>query len=473
MKRIPKKLLIIAGAVVVVVLIVVGNLTGRREKTVNVQMGEVKRGDITATVRAPGTVRPEKEVQVSSSVPGQIVRLLVREGDTVEQGQLLMQLDKTEYQAQVQQGRASLESAKASLNLAQAALEQSESIYKRKKALHERGLASPEELEAAATEWSLRTAEVESARQRVAETTAALNIYEDALRKTTFVATQSGVVSRLNVEEGENVVVGTMNVPGTVIMTVADLAHMQVECGVDETDIVQVERGQRAEIFVDAFPDTSFEATVVEVGSSGWSSSATGEASATDFTVKLALPPGVKNLKPGMTADAEIETATHRNVITVPIQAIAVRDRKTVDKWATKRAEEGGKSSGKKTKAVEAKQSAGKAGGGSAAADTEAAGTSSGGNADTSSAVRTAEEDAEVDVTGVFVVRDGKATFVPVVTGIMSETDVEVLSGLSEKDEVVTGPFKVLRDLKDGQAVKGEKKKEKKGEKEGGDGRTD
>jgi len=470
MKRIPKKFFIIAGVVVVVVLMVVGNLTRGKEKTASVQMEEVKRGDITATVRAPGTVRPEKEVQVSSSVPGQIVRLLVREGDRVEQGQLLMQLDKTEYLAQVQQGRASLESAKASLSLTQASLQQSTAIHERKKALHERGLASPEELEAARTQWSLNTAEVESARQRVAEASAALNIAEDALRKTTFVASQAGVVSALNVEEGENVVVGTMNVPGTVIMTVADLAHMQVECGVDETDIVQVEKGQKAKIFVDAFPDTSFEATVVEVGSSGWSSSATGEASATDFTVKLALPPGVENLKPGMTADAEIETAIHSNVFTVPIQAIAARDKKTVDKWASKRAEESKKSSGRKTKAAKAKDPAGKkAGKGSSGA--QAAGGSGAGVADTAAAGKTPEK--EEDVTGVFVFQDGEAVFVPVRTGIMSETDVEVLSGLTEKSRVVTGPFKVLRDLKDGQAVKEEKKEKKKGEKEGSDGRAD
>jgi HlyD family secretion protein len=469
MKRVPKKFFIIAGVAVVVILIVVGNLTKGREKAASVQLGTVEKGGITATVRAPGTVRPEKEVQVSSSVPGQIVKLLVREGDRVEQGQLLMQLDKTEYLAQVQQGRASLESAKASLSLAEASLQQSTSIHERKKALHERGLASPEELEAARTQWSLNTAEAESARQRVAEAAAILNIAEDALRKTTFVAAQSGVVSELNVEEGENVVVGTMNVPGTVIMTVADLAHMQVECGVDETDIVRVEKGHNAKIFVDAFPDTSFEATVVEVGSSGRSSSLTGETSATDFTVKLALAPGIENLKPGMTADAEIATATHTNVLKVPIQAVAVRDRKTVDRWESRRAEEEKKTPGKTGKAAGKKSETPKKTG-KGAGSNPGAGASGAGRPDTSSAGTDKKDDE--DVTGVFVVKDGKARFVPVRTGIMSETDVEILSGIAEKDRVVTGPFKVLRDLKDGQAVK-EEKKEKKGDKEGADGRTD
>jgi len=471
MKRVPKKFFIIAGVIVVVILIVVGNLAKRKEKTVGVQMGTVVRAAITATVRAPGTVRPEKEVKVSSSVPGQIVRLLVHEGDRVEQGQLLMQLDKTEYQAQVQQGRASLESAKASLSLSQASLLQSTAIYERRKALHEKGLASPEELEAAGTQWSLNTAEVESAKQRVAEAVAALNIAEDALRKTTFVAAQAGVVAELSVEEGENVVVGTMNVPGTVIMTVADLAHMQVECGVDETDIVQVRNGQKAKIFVDAFPDTSFEATVVEVASSGESSSLTGETSATDFTVKLALAPDIENLKPGMTADAEIETATHADVVTVPIQAVAVRDRKTVDKWTAKRAEADSKTPGKGKKAAEVKHPAAKKAGKSSGGVKPAAGTPESGRPDTSSAGR--DQKGDEDVTGVFVVKDGKAVFVPVRTGIMSETDVEILSGVSEKSRVVTGPFKVLRDLKDGQAVKEEKKENKKGEKEGSNGRAD
>jgi len=471
MKRVPKRFLIIAGVIIVVVLIVVGNLSKRKEKTVSVQLAAVARGSITSTVRAPGTVRPEKEVKVSSTVPGQIVRLLVREGDRIEQGQLLMQLDKTEYQAAVNQGRASMESAKASLMLSQASLEQSTAVYDRKKALHEKGLASPEELEAAKTQWSLNTAEVESARQRVAEAKATLDIAEDNLRKTTFVATQAGVVAALNVEEGENVVVGTMNVPGTVIMSLADLAHMQVECGVDETDIVQVRNGQKAKILVDAFPDTSFQATVVEVGSSGESSSLTGEASATDFTVKLALSPGIENLKPGMTADAEIETATHTNVLTVPIQAVAVRDKKTVDNWAAKRAEAEKKAEGKGKKVAVEKHPTEKKAGQSTAGAKSRAGSPPPGAPDTSAAKKDQKESE--DVTGVFVVKDGKATFVPVRTGIMSETDVEIVSGLGEKSKVVTGPFKVLRDLKDGQVVKEEKKEKKKGEKEGSDGRAD
>jgi HlyD family secretion protein len=364
-----------------------------------------------------------------------------------------------------------LEGAKASLSLAQASLDQSTSIYERRKALHERDLASPEEMEAARTQWSLNKAEVESARQRVAEASATVNIAEDALRKTTFVATQSGVVSELNVEEGEHVVLGTMNVPGTVLMTVADLEHMQVECGVDETDIVKVENGQKARIFVDAFPDTSFEATVVEVGSSGRSSSLTGEASGTDFKVKLALAPGIGNLKPGMTADAEIETATHANVLTVPIQAVAVREKKTVDKWMTKRAEAGNKASGKGKKSAGTKKPS-RAKAGKSSGDTLSATGAPGPERPDTSSVGKGKKDDE-DITGVFVVENGKAKFVSVRTGIMSETDVEILSGLSEKDRVVTGPFKVLRDLKDGQAVKEEKKEKKKGEKEEGAERSD
>jgi HlyD family secretion protein len=292
----------------------------------------------------------------------------------------------------------------------------------------------------------------------VAEATAALNIAEEDLRKTTFLAPQSGVVSQLNVEEGEHVVLGTMNVPGTVLLTVADLAHMQVECDVDETDVVRVANGQEAKVFVDAFPDTVFEATVVEVGSSGRSSSLTGESSATDFTVKLALAPGVENLKPGMTADAEIETATHAGVMTVPIQAVAVREKKVVDKWMSKREETETKSFGKGASAGERK----KARSGDTLSVSKGAASTRAEGPDTSSMGKAKKEDEEV--TGVFVVVNGKTKFVPVRTGIMSETEVEILSGLSDKDSVVTGPFKVLRDLKDDQPVKEEKKEKKKGE---------
>lgn len=488
-----KKILLIAGAVVIVVLIVVGNVRRGSEKAVKVQVGKVTMGDITSMVRAPGKIRPEKEVQISSSVPGQIVQLAVREGDRVQQGQLLLQLDKTEYLAQVKQRRAMLESARASLRLAEAAFDQDDSIYQRKKALYDKKLASSEELEAARTRMTLSKAEVDAARQRVDEYLAVLNIAEDDLAKTTFLAPQSGVVSELNVEEGENVVLGTMNVPGTVIMTVADLAHMQVECDVDETDIVKIRKGQKARVFVDAFPDTVFEASVVEMGSSGRSSSVGGEVAATDFKVKLALKPGIDNLKPGMTADGEIETATHRNILTVPIQAVAVRDKKTVDKWMKKREEEAEKAKpAKKKQAKDKKDSEQKPADEEKPGADETAGLqeveeqqaatppSDTASAETvgdsaaaqdsvdSEAVRPRGKAEDEEVTGVFVVEDEKARFVPVTTGIMSETDVEILSGVSESDVVVTGPFRVLRDLRDGQPVK-EEKKGKKGEEEEGE----
>jgi HlyD family secretion protein len=447
MKLRRKTIFIVAAVVLVILLIVVGNLRRSSEKALAVQISKVTKGAITSTVRAPGKIRPETKVEISASLPGQIVELPVREGEWVEKGQLLLQLDKAEYVAQVEQRKAALANAKASLSLSQASFEQAKSVYERKKALSEKNLASPEELESARTQFDVQGAQVEAASQTVAEATASLKITQDDLKKTTFVAPQAGVVSQLNVEKGEIVVVGTMNVPGTVIMTVADLAHMQVECDVDETDVVSIQKGQRAKIYVDAFPDTVLEATVVEIGSSGKKISSVAEASATDFEVKLRLEPGTVGLKPDMTADAEITTATHTNALTLPIQAIVVRDKKIVETWMSKRSSEpkkGGKGgveekgkAKKKTEMVEKADSIGVSGKGKAASK---------------------------EVTGIFVVQGEKAKFVPVETGIMSETDVEILKGISQGDRVVTGPFRVLRDLKDGQKVR-EEKKEKEGEK--------
>jgi len=522
MTRKRKRILIIAGIALVAVLIIVGNVGRSSEKGVEVKTSEVSVGSITSTVRAPGKIRPEKEVQISASVPGEIVHLAVREGDRVEKGRLLLQLDKAEYSAQVEQRRATLNSARAGHRLAAASLEQMKSIYQRKQALFERKLASLEELEAARTQLDVQEAELEAASQRIAEAGAALNMAEDNLRKTTFLAPQSGVVSELNVEEGEIVVVGTMNVPGTVIMTVADLAHMQVECDVDETDVVSVKEGQKANIFVDAFPDTVFEATVTEIGSSGKRSASATEGSATDFEVKLKLRPGIERLKPGMTADAEIETATHIDALKVPIQAIVVREKKTLEKWMSKREEKEKKEKkGKRTKKhEEEKVEEGKAedvalgekqdiepvteiepgseqeqatetelrpeseqgremeaeaepepeveresGEEKEAPEPQEEAVSAG--ADSAEA---SEEEVGEEITGVFVVDGDNAKFVPVKTGIMSETDIEILEGLSKEDRVITGPFRVLRELKDGQRIKEEKKeKEKKEEGEESD----
>ncbi|UCF78131.1 MAG: efflux RND transporter periplasmic adaptor subunit [Candidatus Eiseniibacteriota bacterium] len=470
MSRKRKIILIVGGVAAVVLLIVLGNMGRSSDKGLKIQAADVSVGSITSTVRAPGSIRPEKEVQISASVPAEIVNLAVKEGDPVEQGQLLLQLDKSEYLAQVEQRRATLRTAEASHRLAVASLKQIRSVYERKKALSERGLASDEELEAARTQYDVQEAEVEAAAERIAEARAALNIAEDNLSKTTFVAPQSGVVSELNVEEGEIVVVGTMNVPGTVIMTVADLAHMQVECAVDETDVVSVRKGQKAKIFVDAFPDTVFEATVVEIGSSGKRASAGAEGTATDFEVKLTLEPGIENLKPGMTADAEIETATHTDALKVPIQAIVVREKKTVEKWISERDKD--KKLGKKRDGTKQK-TAGEEPDSAADETTDVeAGAGEKPEAEAADSVSTAEEEKVEEITGIFTVEEEKAKFVPVKTGIMSETEVEILEGLSEEDRVVTGPFRVLRDLKDGQRIR-EEKKEKKGEGEGRDEESD
>jgi len=408
------------GGVVVVALIVANVVRSTRGKVEPVQLAKVRVEDVTSRVKAPGKIEPKTQVKVSADVPGKIVRLAVEEGERVRRGQLLLQLDDTQYRATWNQARATLASSRARLADARSSLKVAEDNYERQRALFERRLLSQ-------AEWDRATATVESARstaaaaqEDVARAEAALTGATDNLSKCRFVSPFDGVVSALNVEEGEIVMIGTMNNPGTQILVVSDLSRMLVRADVDEADIVDIGMGQKAKITVDALPDTSFTGTVIEIGSTAKRTLTGGSEGQTNFEVQVVFDHTVPDVRPGMTADVEIDTGTHPKVRAVPIQAVVVRTDR----------------------------------------DLERANRKPGQRRARRSDANAAEEDTvgrqEKEITGLFVVKNDVATFVPVKTGLASETMIEVTGEVNEGDQVVSGPYKALRELKPGAKVKRE-----------------
>lgn len=387
----------------------------------------MKRGSVASTVRAPGRVQPVTQVKLSANVPGEVVRLAVKEGDVVRKGQFLLQLDDTQVRSRVREAEAALEAARSNLRLAEASFAQSDAALKRKEALFERKLVSPEELETARTLRNADRARVDANREDVQRAAATLAGARDNLRKTSFFAPIPGTVTQLAIERGEIVVTGTMNNPGTVILTIADLSAMKVETDVDETDVSSVALGQPATVKVDAFPDLSLKGAVAEIANSPKIADAGTQEQQTNFEVDIAIENPPPALRPGMTADVEIRTAAKDGVLTVPIQAVVVRTREELKPPA--RGRRGGKGTANAA-AVAPADTAGK---------------------------------PTDEVKGVFVVVDGMTQFRSVRTGVTSDTDMEVAGNLKPGEKVVTGPFRILRTLKPGAKVKIEEPKRPRG----------
>src|SRR2546422_2358597 len=432
MKQGLKRGFLIGGGALRLVAIVVANVAKGQGGRQPVQVDTATQGDLSSTVRAPAKVQPELLVKLSANVPGEVVRLAVQEGDPVRKGQFLLQLDAAQYEAQLRQRQAALDAAKSSLRLSEVALERSESLLKRKESLFERKLVSPEEIEIARTERNTDKARVDVNHEEVARASGAVQSAQEYLKKTVFHSPIDGTVTQLNVERGEIVMVGTMNNPGTVVLSVADLRRMKVEADVDETDVASVRLGQTATVKVDALPDTTLTGRVVEIANSPKVSELGTQEQQTNFVVDVMIDHPPPTLRPGMTADVEIKTGTRSNVLHVPIQAVVVRTAEELEKAKTRKPGRAGK-------------------GGSATA------------AEGPAPAGAVEKDEEVQ--GVFVMVDGVAQFRKVRTGIASDTDIEVWGDLKPKEKVITGPNKVLRLLKPGSKVKIEEAKGKKGEK--------
>lgn len=401
-----------------VALIILLNLMSSGEKATKVQTDKVKKSDLTAFVTANGKIEPKTKVKISAYVPAKITGLPVKEGDKVRRGQLLVQLDPLNYQASMDQVQASLQSSQARLNLAKANLEQAELVFNRQKQLFEKNLTSQEQFDAAKTQFNVSHAEYDVALHLVAQNKAALEQAKDNLTKTTITTPINGVVTDLNAEVGEIVMVGTMNNPGTVIMTVSDLSEIEAEIEVDETDIANVKIGQEAKFRIDAFPDTTFKGKVTEIGNTGKVEGLGTQNQVTSFKVKVQLVDNVPTVRPGMSCSVDIITNTRSGVLNLPIQAVVLREPKKEkpDKKDPK--------------------------------------DKSGAIASTPAASGSGDKDKKKEIEGVFVVKGGRAVFVPVQTGIADQQNIEIISGIQDKDEVITGSYRILRTLKDGEKIK-------------------
>lgn len=440
-----RKIVLGAGIGVVVLAVVGMNLRGRREKPVEVETAKVTRGPVIEKVFASGKIQPDVQVKITPNVSGRIDQLAVKEGQWVEKGQFLAQLDRTRYEAAVEQGRAAVSASEAQARLAQAQLEKAERDLERIRGIEAKGLTSAEAVDAATTEVKVARSSLEARLQDVAQARAMLRQGEDDLSKTRITSPMSGIVSQLNSEAGE-VVLGTSQFEGTHIMTIADLGRMEVEVEVDENDIVNLALGDTADIEVDAMPDTTFKGTVSEIANTAVTRGRGTQEEITHFAVKIAFLDAVQSLRPGMSANVDIMTDRRESVVQIPIAAVTMREP----------AEPGGK-------------------GGKSGRDKEA----EGGHAVAVAAEGDAGEEPSAGggsgkpkmIEVVFVVKDGKVEQRAVETGISGETNMEIVGGIEDGEEIVVGNYRVLsRDLKDGAAVKKAKAGKKGGGKRGGDG---
>jgi HlyD family secretion protein len=406
----------VAGGVLLVA-VAIGGLTAMKgkNKAVEVRTEQVQPRDLVASVTASGQVRPQTKVDLSSDITGKIVRLAVKEGQMVTRGQFLLQIDPQQQEAAVQRVEAALASSRAQMAQAQANLLQAQKSYERTAAIKKSNpqLISDENLEQLRTTVDVNRALYEAARHSVDQSTAGVRDARSSLGKTTIYAPMSGRVTRLNVENGETAIMGTLNKDAATLLTIADMAVLETKVKVDETDVARISVGDSAVIQIDAFPDTTFIGRVTKISNSAVKAAATGQQNtdqAVDYEVTIQLVNTPSETRPDFSATAKIITDTRRNALSIPIIALTVRENEALVKEDT--AVGLGKPKPKK-------------------------------------------EVGKKDVEGVFVVgADNKVTFRPVKVGIAGEKHFEVLSGLKKGDKIVAGTYQAIRELKDGALIR-------------------
>lgn len=414
-KKSKKKLFIISGIVLVLaILILLVVLGSKKEPVFTVQTEKATRRTITQSVTATGKIQPEVQVVITPEVSGEIILLPVKEGMKVKKGDLLMRIKPDIYIAIRDQAQAGLTSAKANLN-------RSESEWKRVNELFKKGLVSESELEVAKTSYEVAQAQFSQAQ-------ATLNRATEDLHKTTIYAPMNGTVSALNVELGERVL-GTSQFQGTNVMTIADLSKMEARVDVSENDVITISIGDTARIEVDALKDRKLNGVVYEIANSAKTKGLGTQEEVTNFEVKIRILDKDVVLRPGMSMTATIETETKKDVIAVPIQSVTTR---SLEKMKNKKDDESDKES--EDMAMN----------------------------DTRIKQKT-EKPKEV----VFVHENGVAKIVEVKRGIADDSYVEIISGLEEGKEIVSGSYKAIsRELEDGSKIKVENKKPMRSEKE-------
>jgi HlyD family secretion protein len=449
-----KKIIIGAVVVVIAVAVVAANLWFKRDTSPSVNVETVQKRDLTALVTASGTIQAKRFVNMSAVQMGRVTRLAVEEGDRVKAGQFLLQIDPNTLRGTVERGqaavagaRSSLQQARVNVETARANLKLAEEQARRQRDLWKEGLTTKEaldraesELQVRRTELEARAADVATGEQMIRQEQAQLDTSRYNLQQVTLVAPFDGTVTRRNIEEGENVVVGTMNNPGTQLLTIADLSVIEAELEVDETEIPSIKLGQPSKITIDAMPDQTFKGKVTEIGNSPiqQAQQAAAGQSATNFKVVVTLDQAPQNVRPGFTCSAEITTATRDDAVAVPIQAMAVRDLVFDQKGNIVRQPRDDKKRRRRPSG---------SGGGVSAAEPPAE-------------LKPGQTRKETE--GVFVLRENRVEFVPVKTGIAGDRYFEVLSGVRPGDRVITGPFESVRNLQDGDEAKVQEKNQKK-----------
>jgi HlyD family secretion protein len=446
-----RKNILIAIAVVLVGAAVVGaNLYFKKDKGLSVTTEGIKTRDLEAVVSASGKIQPKRLVNISADTPGRVVNLAVNEGDRVRIDQFLLQIDPKSLRTRVDSNTASLQAAEQSLETmrqsietAKVQLQQAQQNYERQQDLWRQQLTTREALERATNDVKAAESAVQEREKtlrpqesRIAQERATLESVRYDLSKNRIVSPIDGIVTRRNIQEGETAVVGTMNNAGTVLLTLADMGVIQAEVEVDETNVPHVQIGQSANVTIDAIPDKSFKGHVTEIGNSpiqavGAQASGT---QATNFKVVVVLDDKVPDVRPGFTCTADITTATRKNVVSVPIPAVAVRELVFDANGQIVREPKNDKRRRPASSSVETVASAQELKPGQTRKETE----------------------------GVFVVRGGtKTEFLPIKMGIAGDKYFEILDGLKPGDEVITGPYNSVRGMADGDLVKVENKKPK------------
>ncbi len=415
-KKSKKKVIIIS--IITTVLVALGLIVflgNKKEPIISVQIEKAKRLTITQVVTSTGKIQPEVQVKISPEVSGEIVALPVKEGDKVKKGTLLMKIKPDTYIALREQFAAGLLSAKASLTRTEPEFRRIENLYKK-------GLVSESEFDQARAAYETSKANFSQAR-------ASLDQAEENLRKTTVLSPMDGTVSQLNSELGERVL-GTQQFQGTDVMTIADLSRMEARVDVSENDVVLLSIGDTARISVDSYPDRKINGLVYEIANTAKSKGLGTQDEVTNFEIKMRIVSKDVPLRPGMSMTADIETETKQNVLAVPIQSVTVRMPKVEMKEGSQDGQQGEFVS-----------------------------------ADASAKKKDSMKPKEI----VFVVENGVVKSVPVKRGISNDTHVEIVEGLGEGLEVVSGSYKAInRELEEGTKVKIEEAKKPEQKKPGG-----
>jgi HlyD family secretion protein len=439
-KKSKKKLIIIIVVVVVAAVLVVANLQRGNSGTVTVQTKKAVMADIISEVSGSGRIQPKTKVNITAEVSTEVISIPVKEGDRVIRGTTLIQLDTLQLQKDMESFLYAANELNARLEGAKVLLDQNKEEYERQKMLHEKKLTSEQIYKNAFYAYRTQETNHNALLEQKKAAASRLEKARDNLSKTMLTSPMDGIITLLDVEVGEIAQAQTPYSQGRTLMVVSDMSEFEVEVEIDETDIADLELGQKAKVEIDAFPDTTFEGEIAEIGNTAITTGYGSNDQSTDFMVKIALLNANPKIRPGMSATVDITTTEHMGVLSVPIQAIVMRSFDP-DSLENEKPDEEGLIVGPMD-AVAATNS----------------------NVEDEAEDEEYAEKKKIEKKGVFVNRDGIATFIEVETGIADQQNYEILSGLEKGDEVIIGSFRTLRTIKDDTPIEVNNRREREDE---------